>query len=285
MNEEGLLTACASVLPEVITASPAGSLSSIDDDIPCTQIQRPTDLPKERLKEQPPKPSRKRRRETSRGSYKRLPKKRPRQSQQEDTAENIKEQIRKSELLISKLKNHNEKATCPKTLRYDARVSIAPDEEFKKDISLITKNAQQKYLGALIKYHYRRVERNENKLRKTQQLESQKSTDVKQTKNKVLPTVREPKLNEHVERISNIQKRMNELKQMMSEIQRNQNKESESYPTLCSSSTVHSRGKKGKNNRVFCDKKRKDRQKTLRRDINQKKNGINKTKHQKPLKQ
>ena len=64
---------------------------------------------------------------------------------------------------------------------------------------------------------------------------------------------------------------MNELKQMMSEIKRNQNKESESYPTLCSLSTVHSRGKKGKTKRVFCNKKRKDRRKTLRRDINQKK--------------
>ena len=58
---------------------------------------------------------------------------------------------------------------------------------------------------------------------------------------------------------------------MMSEIQRNQNKESESYPTLCSLSTVHSRGKKGKTKRVFCNKKRKDRRKTLRRDINPKK--------------
>ena len=57
----------------------------------------------------------------------------------------------------------------------------------------------------------------------------------------------------------------------MSEIQRNQNKESESYPTLCSLSTVHYKGKKGKPKRVFCNKKRKERRKTLRRDINQKK--------------
>ena len=271
LNEEGLLTASTSVLPEDIPASPAGSSSSIDDDIPCAQIQRPTDLRKERQEEQPPKPPRKRRRDPSRGSYERLPKKRPRQTHQEDTAENIKEQIRKSELSISKLKTHSEKGTCPKTLRYDARASIAPDEEFKKDISLIRKNAQQKYLGALIKYHYRRVERNKNKLRRIQQLESRKSTVVKQTKNKALSTVREPKLNEHVERISNIQKRMKELEQMMSEIQRNQNKESESYPTLCSLSTVHYKGKKGKTKRVFCNKKRKERRKTLRRDINQKK--------------
>ena len=41
--------------------------------------------------------------------------------------------------------------------------------------------------------------------------------------------------------------------------------------TLCSLSTVHSRGKKEKTKRVFCNKKRKERRKTLRRDINQKK--------------
>ena len=64
---------------------------------------------------------------------------------------------------------------------------------------------------------------------------------------------------------------MNELKQMMSELQRNRNKESESYPTLCSLSTVHSKGEKGITKRVFCNKKYKERRKTLRRDINQKK--------------
>ena len=43
------------------------------------------------------------------------------------------------------------------------------------------------------------------KLRRIQRLESRESTDVKQTTNNALSTVHEPKLNEHVERISNIQ--------------------------------------------------------------------------------
>ena len=43
------------------------------------------------------------------------------------------------------------------------------------------------------------------KLRRIQQLESRKSTDVKQTTNKARSTVHGPKPNEHVERISNIQ--------------------------------------------------------------------------------
>ena len=43
------------------------------------------------------------------------------------------------------------------------------------------------------------------KLRRIQWLESRKSTDVKQTTNKALSMVNEPKLNAHVGRISNIQ--------------------------------------------------------------------------------
>ena len=45
-------------------------------------------------------------------------------------------------------------------------------------------------LGALLKYHNRRVKRNKIKFRRTQHLESRYSTNVKQTKNKPLSTVR-----------------------------------------------------------------------------------------------
>ena len=113
---------------------------------------------------------------------------------QQEIAENIKEKIRKSEESISKLKTHSNKGTCPKTLRYNAGVNILPDEEFKQDIALIRKNTQQKYLliGALIKFHYRRVERNKTKLHRIEQLEQRKSNDEKLTKNKAHLTVREP---------------------------------------------------------------------------------------------
>ena len=41
----------------------------------------------------------------------------------------------------------------------------------------------------------------------------------------------------HVEKIENIQKRMNELKQMMVDLQKNETKESESYPNVSFMST------------------------------------------------
>ena len=154
---------------------------------------------------------------------------------------------------------------------YNARANISPDEEFKQDIALIRKNAQQKYLGALIKFHYRRVERNKTKLHRIGQLEQRKSNDEKLTKNKAHSTVHEPmaNVNKHEERIENIQKKMNELKQMMLNIQKGQNKESESYPNASFLPTGHPKRERVQK-RVIRTKKRNERRKKLRRDIDQK---------------
>ena len=52
-----------------------------------------------------------------------------------------------------------DKGTCPKTLRYKARANITADQEFKTDISSIRKKAEQSLVGALVRYHHRRVEK------------------------------------------------------------------------------------------------------------------------------
>lgn len=41
-----------------------------------------------------------------------------------------------------------------------------PDEDFKNDISLIRKKAEQALIAALVKFHHRRIERLMTKLRK-----------------------------------------------------------------------------------------------------------------------
>ena len=48
-------------------------------------------------------------------------------------------------------------------LRYNARTNIAPDEELKRDISWIRNDAERKVLGALVKFHDRRVERSKSR--------------------------------------------------------------------------------------------------------------------------
>ena len=51
------------------------------------------------------------------------------------------------------------KGTCPKSLRYNSRANIAPDHEFKKDISAICKKAEQAVVGSLVRFYQRRVNR------------------------------------------------------------------------------------------------------------------------------
>ena len=76
---------------------------------------------------------------------------------------------------ISLLNNHLEKGSCPKTLRYNARVNITPDEDFKKDINSIREKAEQALVGGLVKFHYRRLDRLKNKYRKLKQAQSRRS--------------------------------------------------------------------------------------------------------------
>lgn len=69
------------------------------------------------------------------------------------------EKIDKSKNSIGLLKAHLEKGTCPKSLRYNVRANIMPDEDFKSDISSIKKRAEHDFVGALVKFHHRHVEK------------------------------------------------------------------------------------------------------------------------------
>ena len=74
-------------------------------------------------------------------------------SRHEEELNSIQEKIESSTNSISLLNNHLEKGSCPKTLRYNARANITPDEDFKKDINSIRKKAEQALVGARVKFH------------------------------------------------------------------------------------------------------------------------------------
>ena len=83
------------------------------------------------------------------------------------SASALEKKIQSSESSIQKLKLHAEKKTCSKDLW--VRVNIAPDQDFKSDIcSRIRRDAEQKLIGALTCYHYRRAESNKIKSEKEQ---------------------------------------------------------------------------------------------------------------------
>ena len=72
-----------------------------------------------------------------------------------------------SEEAILKLETHRQKQTClKKFLRYDAKAKIRADEEFKEEIKTIRKQAEQRLLGALIKFHHRSIDSNKIHLNK-----------------------------------------------------------------------------------------------------------------------
>ena len=58
-----------------------------------------------------------------------------------------------------------------------------PDEDFKSDISSIKKRAEHDFVGALVKFHHRRVENLTIKLRKLEQAKKHKSNNMDFTKN------------------------------------------------------------------------------------------------------
>ena len=86
--------------------------------------------------------------------------------------------IEKSETSIAKLQAHTEKGSCPRDLRYVAKANITPDEEFKKEIHAIKREAEIKFIGALTKFHYRCIERNKGKLRRAKSVISRSKKDT-----------------------------------------------------------------------------------------------------------
>ena len=80
----------------------------------------------------------------------------------------LERKIEQSETSIVKLQAYTEKFTYPRDLRYVANANITPDEEFTTEVLSIKRGTERKFIGALTKpgFHYRRVERNNDKLRR-----------------------------------------------------------------------------------------------------------------------
>ena len=69
------------------------------------------------------------------------------------------DKISQAEGAIKALKRHTDRGTCPETLQYRARAKIAADEDFKREIRQIRKNAEQTTLNAIIRFHQREIGR------------------------------------------------------------------------------------------------------------------------------
>ena len=203
------------------------------------------------------------------------PKATSKRTRYDDSTIALKRKIEKSEDSIQKLKAHTEKKTCLKSLRYNVRANIVPDEDFKQDINHIRKEAEQKLVGALTRFHYWKVERTRNKLRKTEQkmnlAKARKTENEELIKNRPRPA----KDNKHKAGSENVLELANTLMQriekfdvLMKKVEENQNKKkNEPYPCFVSDETA--KGRETQKRKVR-NKKRHDRRKITKRDKNKK---------------
>ena len=143
----------------------------------------------------------------------------------------LQRKIEKSEQSISKLKAHMDKGTCPKDLRYDAKANIFPDEDFKSDIRALRKAAEQKFIGALTRFHYRRTERTKDKLCKAKPHKPDTETNANRASTEARLQSDTRGANSFPESIqsivANLDKRLQEVNVMMK-------KPVEAYPCLLS---------------------------------------------------
>ena len=179
--------------------------------------------------------------------------------------------IEKSETAIEKLRAHIKDGTCPKTLRYNVRANITPDEQFKKEIGSIRKTAEQEFIRTLAKFHQRRIEHLQSKRTKVEQeLSREKNkTNAFQTRKNRTPTAPRDEnshMNTDVFKLaSNIQAKIDKFTQLLSKIDDSKNKQSESYPSVLSAS----KGERGKgikrNTLTVRNHKRRARKNSLQR--------------------
>lgn len=155
-----------------------------------------------------------------------------------NSEEAIKKRIENSEEAILKLETHRQKQTCPKTLRYDAKAKIRADEEFKEEIKTIRKQAEQRLLGALIKFHHRYIDSNKRHLNKVSHKErlakankktvnrSEHENDLDLELDKALDT------NVLKQQVQNIQQQFKLMQEMMSNLKKASNKDVSIYPCV-----------------------------------------------------
>ena len=186
----------------------------------------------------------------------------------EEELNSIQEKIESSTNSISLLNSHLEKGSCPKTLRYNARANFTPVEDFKKDINAIRKKAEQALVGALVKFHHRRVERLKNKYRKLEQAQSRRSNyqEANQSSRKTPARNRNTNGDKNENEASRVLKaKIREVDTLLEQMKAQaKNKKSESYPVVLSDPLEIREEEKGNttDNKAVKSRKRYERKKT-----------------------
>ena len=160
--------------------------------------------------------------------------------------------------------------TCPKSFQYSARANIPPDETIVKDIKRIKEEAEQGFINALLQYHKRRLNGQENKLKKAKLSKNTStfaSTDVNRSMREQSHSANTEKIVNHdVNKVDKLQQEFNELKQILYThvLQNSANNENvEKYNSLISENVTTTTGVKKKKKGYKTNNKRKERRKKM----------------------
>ena len=86
--------------------------------------------------------------------------------------------IKNAEKAIQALKRHIDKGTCPMSLKYKARANIKADKDFKTDVKRIRKYSESEYVKALMRFHYRDIDRHRAELHRNKRPSFQNKTST-----------------------------------------------------------------------------------------------------------
>ena len=67
---------------------------------------------------------------------------------------------------------------CPMSLKYKARANIKADKDFKTDVKRIRKYSESEYVKALIRFHYRDIDRHRAELHRNKRPSFQNKTST-----------------------------------------------------------------------------------------------------------
>ena len=135
------------------------------------------------------------------------------------------DKVKRNNEAIHKLKLHTQNKTCPSSLRYAARATVNADKEFKQEVTQIKRRAEQEYLRALIKFHYRDIER----------LNREQKRNVIDNVTHSAPKANVTEIN--VTKVESLEQELRELKELLNKNSAFKIKQEEKYQSLNIKST------------------------------------------------
>ena len=171
----------------------------------------------------------------------------------------VEAKIAKTELSIEKLEKHITCGTCPKSLQYSAKPNVAADILFEKELRDIKLKAEQSLISALTRFHKRKLQIQEKKLKANVAFAARKQKPV--TRNPLKETHSANNIVHNDVNIADLQKQISDLKEIVC-THVPKNKKEECYNSLFSDFTNNSHN--STNLYISKNKRRKKRRNSLK---------------------